>query len=386
MIRVILRSCLFVFLTGVSGCSWFGDDNENEIKPAELESFVEEIRIKKIWSKSLGGSKEKYWRSLRPSANDKTVFAANHGGRVSAMSLSDGSKLWSVDIEVSISGGVGYGGDLVMVGTIEGEVIALDASDGTVAWTSQMNTEVLTSPQSNGRVAVVQTIDDKIYALDAETGDEIWHHDGDAPILSVRGTSSPLVTNNMVLAGFDSGKLIAFNPENGAIIWETRIALPKGRTELQRMVDIDGNPILINDVVYAVSYQGRLGAITRGTGRNLWFQDTSSHDSPAYGQAQVYVTEADDIIRAFKAGNGRSVWQNEGLFLRRLTAPTVFGEMVAVADAEGYLHFLNSDDGRFMGRVRVDGSGIDAPMLNRSDRLIVQANDGSVSAYRIEPR
>ena len=386
MIRSIFRFHLLVFAIVASGCSWFGDDDENEIKPAELKSFAEEIRVKKIWSKSVGGSREKYWRSLQPSASDEMVFAASHDGRVSAMAISDGSRRWSTDLEVGISGGVGHGGGIVMIGTIEGKVIALDARDGTVAWISQMKTEVLTSPKSNGQVAVVQTIDDKIYALDAVTGDEIWHHDGDAPILSVRGTSSPLVTSSMVVAGFDSGKLIAFNPENGSIIWETRVALPKGRTELQRMVDIDGTPILVNDVIYAVSYQGRLGAITRGTGRNLWFQDSSSHGSPAYGQAQVYVTEDDDIVRAFKVGNGRSVWENEGLFLRRLTSPTVLDEMVAVADAEGYLHILHSDDGRFVGRVKVDSSGIDAPMLNRSGRLIVQANDGSVSAYRIEPR
>ncbi len=386
MIRLMLKFHCLVFALVISGCSWFGDDDENEIKPAELKSFVEEIRVKKIWSKSVGGSQKKYWRRLRPSASDEMVFAANHDGRVSAMSISDGSRLWSTDLEVGIAGGVGHGGELVMIGTIEGEVIALDALDGTVAWASQMKTEVLSSPQSNGRIAVVQTIDDKIYALDAETGDEIWHHDGDAPILSVRGTSSPLITNNLVVAAFDSGKLIAFNPENGSIIWETRVALPKGRTELQRMVDIDGNPILVNDVIYSVSYQGRLGAITRGAGRNLWFQESSSHGSPAYGQAQVYVTEADDIVRAFKVGNGRPVWQNESLFLRRLTSPTVLDDTVAVADAEGYLHFMHSEDGRFVGRVKVDGSGIDAPMLNRSGSLIVQANDGSVSAYRIDPR
>ncbi len=386
MMRLVFLFHVLVLLTSLSGCSWFGDDDENEIQPAKLESFDEEVRIKRVWSKSVGGSGQKFWNSLRPSASNEIVFAANHDGRVTALSISDGSKRWSTDLEVGISGGVGYGGGLVMLGTIEGQVFALDERDGDVVWTAQMPTEVLTSPQGNKQVVVVQTIDDKIYALDSETGEEIWRHDGDAPILSVRGSSSALVTDSMVVAGFDSGKLIAFNPKNGSLIWETRVALPKGQTELQRMVDIDGNPVLVNDVIYVVSYQGRLGAITRGTGRNLWFQDSSSHHSPAYGQTQVYVTEADDVVQAFAAGSGRPVWQNEGLFLRRLTAPTVLGDHVAVGDGEGYVHFLDSLDGRFVGRVKVDGSGVGSTMLNRSDRLIVQANDGSIGVYRIDPR
>lgn len=373
--------------TLVSGCSWFGgDDDDSEIQPAELESFAEEVRLRRVWSKSIGGSDQKFWRSLRPSASDEVIYVANHQGQISALTVADGKQLWRVDLEVGVSGGVGYGADLVMVGTIEGEVYALDADDGGVVWSTQLSSEILTSPQSNGEVVVVQTIDDKIYALDAESGEERWQHDGDAPILSVRGTSSALVTSSMVLAGFDSGKLIAFNPENGSLIWEARVALPKGRTELERMVDIDGDPLLVGDVIYAVSYQGRVGAITRGTGRNLWFQDSSSHRSPAHGQDQIYVTEADDHVRAFQAGSGRSVWDNEGLFLRRLTAPTVFGQTIAVADAEGYLHLLDSGDGHFVGRTKVDGSGVGATMLSRSDRLIVQANDGSLTAYRIEAR
>ncbi len=372
--------------TLISGCSWFGDDDDNEIQPAELESFTEQVDIKRVWSKSVGGSDQKFWRSLRPSASDQVVYAANHQGEISALAVADGQQLWRTDLEIGLSGGVGYGAGMVMVGSIEGEVYALDADDGGVLWSSQLSSEVLTSPQSNGEVVVVQTIDDKIYALDAATGDERWQHDGDAPILSVRGTSSALVTDTMVLAGFDSGKLIAFNPENGALIWEARLALPKGRTELERMVDIDGDPLLVGDVIYAVSYQGRVGAITRGTGRNLWFQDSSSHQSPAHGQEQIYVTEADDTMRAFQAGSGRPVWANEQLFLRRLTAPTVFGSTVAVADAEGYLHLLDSVDGHFVGRTKVDGSGVAATMLARSDRLIVQANDGSLTAYRIEAR
>ena len=370
-----------------SGCTWLGgEDGDGEIKPADLKDFNEEISIVRRWSSSLGGADEKYRVSLRPSSSDGKLFAANHQGDVFALALESGNKIWRTRLGISLSGGVGNGGGLVLVGSIEGEVYALNALNGKVLWKRQMATEVLTAPQSNGKIVVVQTIDDKIYALKSDNGEELWRHDGSAPILSVRGTSSPLVTDNMVLAGFDSGKLVAFNTANGSLVWETRLALPKGRTELQRMVDIDGDPVLVGDVLYSARYQGQLGAITRGTGRQLWSQESSSHQTPTFGRDKVFVTEADDKLRAFEAGSGRVVWTNEDLFLRRLTAPVAFGGAIAVADSFGYLHLLSMEDGRFVGRARIDGSGVRAPMLVNSGLLIVQSNSGLLSSFGMEPR
>lgn len=369
----------------ITGCSWLGgDDDDAAITPAELVKFKQEVAIKRQWSTSIGSANQDYRNSLRPTVNGDSIFTGDHEGTVTALNVSNGKKVWQVNLDVSVSGGVGYGAGMVMVGTIEGEVYALDASDGSVLWTSQVSSEVVSSPKSNGEIVAVQTIDDRLFALDAKTGEEIWQHDGDAPILSVRGTSESVVTGNMVLSGFDTGKLVAFNPDNGSLIWESRLAVPKGRTELERMVDIDGEPLLVGDVIYAVTYQGRLGALSRGTGRSLWFQDSSSHHAPAYSQEQVYVTEDKDAVRAFKAGSGQPVWINEQLFLRRLTGPARLAGTIAVADAEGYLHLLDPVDGHFVGRVKVDGSGVSAPMLTVGESLIVQANDGSVTAYRLK--
>ena len=193
-----------------------------------------------------------------------------------------------------------------------------------------------------------------------------------------------MVTNNMVLSGFDSGKLIAFSPDNGSIIWETRLALPTGRTELERMVDIDGEPLLVGDVIYSVTYQGRVGAVSRGTGRSLWYQDSSSHHAPAHSAGQIYVTGAEDSVQAFHAGNGQLIWSNDQLLLRRLTGPANLAGIIATADAEGYLHLLDPIDGRFVGREKIDGSGISTPMLSVGESLIIQSNNGKVSAYKIQ--
>ena len=368
----------------ISGCSWFGGDDEDEIKPAELVKFEQQVKIKKQWSTKVGGGNKKFWTSLRPASNSDTVFAADHEGNVSAIDVATGKRVWSTDLDVSISGGVGYAAGQVLVGSIEGQVYVLSAVDGSVIWSATVSSEILASPQSNGDVVAVQTIDNKLFAFDGKTGDALWQHEDDAPLLTVRGTSTALVTDRMILAGFDSGKLIAFNSENGSLIWESRLALPKGRTDLERMVDVDGEALLVDDVIYAVTYQGRLGAISRGTGRSLWFQDGSSHSSPAYSSGQVYVSEADSTVRAFSSGSGQVVWTNEQLFLRRVTGPAALAGYMAVADAEGYLHLLNTEDGSFVARTKVDGSGVSAPMLTVGDSLIVQSNSGSLSAFKIQ--
>jgi len=385
MKKLNLLLCTSICALLVSGCSWFGgDDEEGEIQPAELVKFSQEATIKKQWSVNIGASNKDFWNSLRPAASAELVFAADHKGKITAIDIATGKSRWSTELDVLISGGVGYGAELVMVGTIEGEVYALNAADGSVLWNSTVSSEILSSPQSNGQVVVVQTIDNKLFALDASDGSAIWQHDDDAPLLSVRGTSTPVVTDRMVLTGFDSGKIIAFNPENGSLIWEARMALPKGRTDLERMVDLDGSPLLVGDVIYAVTYQGRLGALSRGTGRSLWFQDSNSFQTPAKSLEQIYVSEADSTVRAFRAGSGQVIWSNEGLFLRRVTSPAKLGGTIAVADAEGYLHLLDPIDGHFVARTKVNGSGVSAPMLTVGESLIVQSNNGALSAFKIQ--
>ncbi|MBT4832815.1 MAG: outer membrane protein assembly factor BamB [Porticoccaceae bacterium] len=381
--RLITTAALCSVL--LSGCSWFGgDDDDAAIQPAELVKFDPEVKVKRQWSAKVGAGAREYFQSLKPAASSSAVFAAGHEGKVSALDVDSGKLLWSTDLEAPLSGGVGYGGGLVMVGTIDAQVYALNGDDGSLVWTADVSSEILSSPQSNGEVVVVQTIDNKLFALDASTGEMLWQHSGDSPILTVRGIGEAIVTDNMVISGFDSGKLIAFNPDNGSLIWEGRMALPKGRTELERMVDIDGAPLLVGDVIYSVTFQGRLGAMSRGTGRSLWFQDSSSHSSPAHSNGQVFVSEEEDRVRAFDAGSGQPVWNNDQLFLRRLTGPAKLAGTIAVADAEGYLHLMDPADGHFVGRIKVDGSGVSAPLLTVGNSLIVQSNSGTLSAYKLQ--
>ena len=379
--RSICSLLLLIFLA--SGCSIFSAGDE--LKPAKLQKIDAQVELIQLWKKGTSSNNNEFWGSLEIGSDDTALYIADHSGSVVSLDVATGKELWSVELDIGISGGVGYGGNKALLGTIEGQVLALNAQDGALLWTATVSSEVLSSPAASDSIVVAQTIDNKIYALDAETGSELWQHDAGAPILSVRGNSSAVILNNMLIAAFDNGKLIAFNSENGSLKWETRLALPKGKTELERMIDIDGKPLVVGDIIYSVSYQGRLGALTRGTGRNLWYQDSSSHYSPAYNEGMLFVTEAeDDSMSAFKAGNGILAWKNDQLIHRDLTGPVSLSGNIAVADADGYIHLINPTDGNLVGREKVGGSGVSSPLLVVGESLIIQANDGAVSAYKIQ--
>lgn len=381
-----ISSSLFVVVLSaffLSGCSVFGANDE--IEPAKLEKIDQQVELTPIWSAKAASSNKNYWANLQMAVSDKTLFTADYSGTLVALDIQNGQQQWSVDLDLPISGGLGYGAEKLVFGTIEGQIYALDAKDGNQLWVSAVSSEVISSPSVNSDIVVAQSIDNRLYAFDAKTGEELWQHDAGAPILSVRGNSSSMILNNMLIAAFDNGKLISFNPENGSLLWETRLALPKGRTELERMIDVDGAPILVGDIIYSVSYQGRLGALTRGTGRNLWFQDSSSHFSPAYSKDKLFITEAKNhTVRAFKAGNGQEIWSNNQLEYRELTGPLAFGAVLVVADAEGYLHLLDQDTGVFVGRTKVGGGGISSSLLVVGETLLVKSNNGCVSAFKIQ--
>lgn len=379
----LLLACLSL----VSGCSLFSptpEEGEVSVEPADLVDFKPEVKIKKRWSAGVGKGQERYFTGLVPALDQGIIYAADGRGNVFAVDASSGDRRWKVELGTSLSGGVGAGFGLVLVGDMEGSVYALNADNGSRRWQHQVSSEVLSAPGINQDMVIVQTQDGVLEALDAGSGEMRWQYDTDLPSLTLRGTSSPLVTDTMVIAGFANGKIVALSASTGSLLWEIRVAIPKGTTELERMVDIDGNPLLVGDVIYITSYQGRIAAMSRGTGRELWFQDGSSHQTPGFGLSQLYVTESDDTVKALRSSSGQVVWSNDQMTYRKLTAPVVAGGYVCVADADGYLHLLSQTDGRYVGRIKVDGSGVSAPMLADDETLFVFDNGGDLRAYRFE--
>ena len=379
---------LILVLALTSGCSslkFWESDEADELAPAELVDIDNEVRIDKVWSRGVGASQEDLYSRLVPVLSDGVVYAADPKGRVWAIDAASGDEIWKQDLDRSLSGGVGVGGGIVAVADLEGRIFSLSAESGTLNWRRKIGHEVLSAPASNGEVIVVQTLDGFLLGLDAADGRERWRYRADIPNLTLRSATSPVMASSTVAAGFANGKVIALNPANGSLQWEARIALPKGRSELERMVDIAGSPVLKNDVVYITSYQGRAAALTRGTGRNLWFYDVSSYQPPGVGDRHVYVTQTDDELKALEINTGQPAWSNVQMRYRDLTAPAYANGYVAVGDAEGYLHVLSADDGRYLGRRKVDGDGLKIPLLSDGRLIYVLDNDGDLTAFEIGP-
>jgi outer membrane protein assembly factor BamB len=364
--------------------SGFDDSDDEEInnEPKDLESIEAAVKIKKVWRQSIGSSDDVYQPTLHPAVGDGVVYAASNKGRISAWPVVKGKRLWRTDLDLSLTGGVGLGAGLVAVGTAKGELIALDAETGEERWRVTLSSEILSAPAAQGDLLVAQTQDGKVYGLSVATGEELWRYTVEVPVLSLRGTAAPLVTPRRVITGFANGKLVALNASTGTLLWEAKLATGEGKSELERMVDVN-SPTLGDEVVYATSYQGRAGAFSRGTGRELWGQDSSSYHPPAFGSGRLFVVDTKDQVLRMRSSGGRAEWTNTDLLRRGLTPPLAVGDYVMVADSEGYLHALSQADGSIVGRVKVDGDGVAVGMVTDGTTLFVQDKDDDLTAYQL---
>lgn len=383
----------------LSGCSWFSKKTGQE--PMELESFKETAKLSEVWSRGVGNGQGIGLTQLTPVINGDKIYTADHEGVVTALNRQNGKKLWSTkitkeisglmgsvvysfkekDLNHGITGGIGYADGLLYIGNYAGEVIALSATNGKEVWRKQLKGEVSSVPQTNGQVVAVQTMNGKLFVLDAKTGADMWFFESPPPVLTLRGSASPLVTDSAIFAGFANGRLMAFNPSNGLILWEQRMALPKGRSELDRMVDIHASPLIKDGILFVGTYQGRIAAVARGTGGNVWGVDGSTSENLAASDDKLFVSQSDGKVVAYNLTSGEQLWQNEKLLRRHLSGPQVFGDYVAVVDFKGFMHVLNQSNGELAARDKVDRKGVRAPMLTDDSILYVYGNGGSLMAF-----
>ncbi|MGD8589183.1 MAG: outer membrane protein assembly factor BamB, partial [Chromatiales bacterium] len=304
---------------------------------------------------------------------------------VEAIDRENGKRLWQVDLEVPISGGPGVAGDLVLVGTSEAELIALDVESGEQRWRRRVSSEVLSKPAGESGVVAVRTIDDRVSGVEIATGEERWNYAQTVPVLTLRGNSSPIVHNGRVIVGFANGKMVGLALDSGKRIWETSIATPHGRSELERVVDLDADPVLVEGVVYGAGFQSELAAVSEITGVILWKREVSSYAGLDADWRQVYVTDAEDHVWALDATNGATLWQQKKLHARHLSAPAIVSfDRLVVGDLEGYLHWLATDDGRMLARVRVGSDAIRSKPLVRDGVVYVMNDNGRLAALRAE--
>jgi outer membrane protein assembly factor BamB len=383
MKRVLATCLLGGLLSGCGTMSGILGGEDNAEPPAPLVDIADPVPLQELWSTSLGVGYDKQYVNLVPTSDGDRVYVADRKGRVAAFDAETGKQVWSVKTGATVSAGPGAGKELVLVGTSDAEVLALNAADGSLVWTAAVSSEVLSVPQLGLDTVIVQTADGSVTALNVEDGSQLWIYDRSVPVLTLRGTSTPAVQHGAVIAGFANGKLVALSEEQGFVVWETSVAIPQGRSELERIVDIDGDPVIVGTAVYVTTFQGRVAVIDLQSGDPGWKRDMSSHTGLGVDFSQVYVTDDKSHVWALARSTGAAEWKLDLLENRQLTVPVPFNDYVAVGDLEGYLHLLSRYDGSIAARVRVDSKGIRARPLIQRDILYVYGNGGKLAAYSL---
>ena len=365
-----------------AGCGLFSD-KEDELEPAELVDIEEVVDVKRIWSAKLGGKSDYLRVALRPAGDGARIYAASRDGRVSAFDPETGKQIWRTDLDTELSAGPGVGEGRVVVAAKDGYAILLDASDGTEVWRADIAAESLAQPLIETDSVIVQTIDNRLQALTLFDGRVRWSIQQDTPTLTMRGSSSPVSVGTTVIAGFDTGRLLAADIDTGEIAWEVMLSPPQGRSDLDRLSDIDGALAVVGQDVYAIGYQGRLAALAAESGQILWSRELSSYEGVAASWNSLFTVRDEGEIVALLRRNGSEAWRDDSLLRREPTLPIPFGTTVAVGDFEGYIHFFNAIDGEPVARERLGNDAITGDPLVMANRLYVQSDSGQLGAYVI---
>lgn len=372
------------FLIVLSALSLFAcGDSDNAEPPAELVDFDASLTVKELWSVSTGSGVGQQYIKLFPLIIDDIIVVAGRQGDVAAYKLDTGKQLWSTEVGVVLSGGVGGNkNNLVLTGR-NGHVIVLDES-GKIKWKVDASSEVLMPAQIAGNLLIIRSVDGRISALNVKNGDEVWTYKRDVPALSLRGNSAPIIKQGYIFAGLDNGRLIALDQLSGNVVFDVAVGSPTGRSELERLIDIDGHAVIADDRLYMASYQGRVVSMDIRRGQLSWSRKLSTYSGVEYATSGLFISDDKDFIWALDSSNGATLWKQEKLKARQITRPVSFKNTLVVGDFEGYLHWLAPFDGHFLARVETDGSGIIVPPIEHNGRLYVITRDGELIAYDIK--
>jgi outer membrane protein assembly factor BamB len=377
----VLGLCLALALA--AGCASKKDKAD---PPADLVKFKETVKVTRVWSDNVGGANPKLRLGLGVAVDGDRVFAAGHKGDVYAYALATGKPLWHVKTKAKLSGGPGAGAGVVVVGASYGDVIALDEATGAIRWKTRVNSEILSAPAIGGERVVLRSVDGRLHGLALADGKSLWTAEQPVPKLSLRGVAIPSIAGEFAVSGFDNGRMLAVSLRDGATAWEAIVAPPSGRSELDRLVDIDSTVGVVDDDLYAVSYQGRVARVARDTGQIWWTRDISSYRGLATDEDGVYVSTADGQVVKIGRRTGVEMWRTDVLKNRRLSAPAVLHGQVVVADFKGYVHFLDASTGTITAREKNGSERVSTPPVVAKDLVIFMNDKGHLAAFRIAPK
>jgi outer membrane protein assembly factor BamB len=351
-----------------------------KVEPAKLVDFKPAAKIEVRWNVDVGNAGQSV---LFPAVTREAVFAANAKGKLVRLDRKTGKQIWSIDSGFAITGGVGAGEGLVLVGGEKGELAAFNEDSGKLKWQVKVSSDVLSAPKIADGVVVVRTGNQRITGLSAKDGGRLWLYERATPTLIVRSHASVLIHNGIVYAGFAAGKLAAIGLNNGVVVWESSVSQPRGNTELERISDITSLPVMDDAQVCAVAFQGRLACFDALQGSTLWTRDVESDKGLVLSGKTLYLTDTDSNVQALDKSTGASIWKNSQLLLRKATVPFPVDDFLLIGDFEGYLHALKSDDGRFVARYKTDSSAIVVSPVTLGDGALVQTSDGGLYSLAI---
>ncbi|NOX08389.1 MAG: outer membrane protein assembly factor BamB [Gammaproteobacteria bacterium] len=384
MMRKLLLVLLLLNMTACSGVKMWLVGKDTVIEATELKTIKDPLALNVVWKTRLSQDKHAHAVQLQLASDGESVFAATQEGEVSARNLTTGAVRWTVNTGVLLSGGVGLGDSLLAVASSEADLILLNSKDGHEVWRTNAEAEILSVPVITANRVIVQTVAGSVIGYDVATGERLWVFDSSVPVLSLRGSSSPLIVDDLVLSGSANGKLFALDFMNGWMKWESSVAVPRGRSELDRMVDLDGNILADQGVVFATSFQGRVVAIDLYSGRVFWARDFSSYSGIALDERQLYLTDEEGLVWALDRRNGASLWKQDALKGRRSGVPVIYKGYLAVGDFEGYVHLLSTSNGQLMGRVRIGNQPFLAAPLVVGDYLLVYGENGDLALLTMD--
>lgn len=385
---VVRLAAAAALVAALGGCStvkgWFsGKDKEGEkpVEPAELVDVTPTVTVAKLWSVNVGKGEKRLGLQQAPVVEGGRVYAAAVEGGVRAFDLQSGKQAWQYKSDLRLSGGPGAGNGLVVVGTLDGQVIALDAATGGEKWQAKVPNEVIAAPVVGDGVVFVRSNDGRVTALAADTGERRWFWTNELPSLTVRGNAPVVVGPGIVFTAGDDGTVTALSASDGRSMWTQTVGTPEGRSELERMADVDGAPVLEGTTLYATSYKKETVAIEGPSGRPLWTRDNGGVGGLAVTSSAVLVSDPAGTVWALDKYSGSALWSNTTLARRSLTAPTMHGDYAVVGDYDGYLHWLKTDNGEVAARARVGGKAIRGKPVAADGILVVQDVEGGLTAF-----
>lgn len=362
-----IRLLIIILSFWLGGCS---TSPSPVLPPVTLTPVQNAFAIKKVWESDFGDGAGDNYLKLTPVQEGNTLYVLDFHGLVTAYNFHNQSIIWQVKLGLPAATALTLDKDLLLFGSSDGDVIAMRKQDGHVVWHAHVSSEVLAPPQVAKGFVVVRCVNGMLYALNRNDGKQVWSLEQTTPALTLRGTSTPVISGDIIISGFDNGRMLAVNLETGKVMWQTTISIPRGRTDLERMVDIDATPVVRDDVVYAVTYQGRLAAVQLGSGRILWTRDINSYNGMAVDAYRIYLVDDRSRVWALDRQNGATLWKQDALLRRSLTKPRLQNQYLIVADFNGFIHWLRRDNGKLVARVRMNSFDYTDPNLDETQDLL----------------